>query len=1001
MNKRATAAQKLIQKDFQAAFSAHQAGRLDEAQRLYLRVLRVAPADGETLYLLGTAFSQGGDFEQAKGYLEKALALCPGHRETINNLGLTWKALGKPEQALALYRRALAIEPDYADAHNNAGQVLEAMGKLDEAETHLRRAVALHPGHADGWCNLGLVMRAKDRLEEAASCFQRGLQLRPDHVVSLDHLGDIYKSWGRFDAALACLDRALSLQPDSYSAHNSRGGVLEALGRFEEALAEYERAAQIAPDDVAPRWNQSFLFLSQGMLGRGWEAYRLRMASRQVLVRFPFPEWEGEPLDGKTVLIYAEQGLGDEILFASCFDEVIARAGRCVIECTPRLAPLFGRSFPAATVVGSDRFEVGWLAEVGKIDVQVAAGSLPRLLRPTIDSFPDRAAYLQPDPQRLDYWRSRLALLGPGLKVGICWRSGVLSGERRRLYPELTQWGEIFRVPGVHFVNLQYGECGDELRAAVEQFGVAVTAFDDIDLRDQIDESAALTAGLDLVISPSTAVLEMAGALGVEAYTLNNAGPLWTALGRSDASPWHPRTRLFEQTPNGDWDTALALAAVALGERAAGQPHAAATFVSLPGPVEVAVAGSLDDLACYVLLEQQQWFDAEAPFVLGLAVQAAQVVDVGAGVGAYALPVARALGSGGRLFAYTSGAAETDLLMRSRARNGLEARLAVAIAEPALSLDAQMDQHGLDQVVLVRIDAALCRRALLDKGQRFFDVNSPLLMFGIDGGAGFDETVPDWLLEHGYQIYRLVPGLGVLAPCMTTDDIDVYTRYLFACKPERAAELARQGLLAERAHALGSLPGIELPFWQHYLGGQPCAAHAVAGWIGSPRKDPDWEVYWMALNLFAMAKSDQRAPAERVACLDAAASVLVTLLQEHANLPRLVSLCRILSELGKRAMAVGILNQICDLLDAGMSWALDEPLLALADADAGWAGAATDPKWVLAMVLAQREHWRAFSTYFTGQEALPALLEVRTLGYAGDAVERRIGLIESRFGTGR
>jgi tetratricopeptide (TPR) repeat protein len=997
MIQRITPAQQQIQKDFQAAYAAHQAGRLDEAKRHYQRVLRAAPADSETLYLLGTAFSQGGEFEQARVHLEKALALAPDHIETNNNLGLTWKGLGKPEQALGFYQRALELKPDYADAHNNAGQALEFLGRFNEAETHLRRAIELAPDHPDAWCNLGLVVNALDRFEEAAEAFLRGLKLRPDHAISYDYLGGIYKTWGRFEDALACFNRAIELSPRSHTPRSNRGTVLEELGRYDEALVDYERAAEIQPNDVAARWNQSFLFLRQGMLERGWEAYRLRVESRQVLMRFPFPEWEGESLEGKTLLIFAEQGLGDEILFASCFDDVIARAGHCIIECAPRLEALFKRSFPTATVVGGDRFQVGWLAEVGHIDLQIGAGGLPRLLRPTIESFPETAAYLQPDPQRLDHWRSRLALLGPGLKVGICWRSGFVGGERHRMYPDLVQWGEIFKVPGIHFVNLQYGECADELRAAGDKFGVPITVFDDIDLRDEIDDSAALTASLDLVISPATAVLEMAGALGVESYTLNSFGKQWTALGCTDFSPWHPRTHFIEQDNNLDWDTQLALAAVALGQRAAGQEPAAATFIGMAGQVEAAVASSLDDMACYVLIEQQQWFDAEASFVLGLAVQAAQVVDLGAGVGAYALPIANALGSG-RLYAYTEGAAETDLLMRSRARNGLEARLSIALGGAGLSLDAEMDRHGLDQVVLVRIAPELCSRSLLERGRRFFEVNSPLVMFGIKPGAEFDEAAPNWLLEHGYQVYRLVPGLGVLAPCMTTDDIDTFSRYLFACKPERAAELARQGLLAERVHTLASLPGIDLPYWQQYLGAQACAAHAVAGWNESARKDPDWQVYWMALNLFAMAKSGQRPPAERVACLEAAGNVLATLLQEHANLPRLVSLCRILAEQGKREQAVGILNQVCDLLDAGMSWALDEPLLALSDEEAAWPRAASDPRWVLAMVLAQRENWRAFSTYFTAQESLPALLEVRTLGFAGETVERKIGLIESRFG---
>lgn len=983
-----------IEREFHAALAAHRAGELARAITLYQSVLKAMPKDMETLYLLGTAHSQSNQFELAESCLRQALKLNPVHPEALNNLGLTLKGRGKPDQALGFYRRALAARPDYADAHNNAGNALELTGELEQAESHLRRALELAPDHPDAWCNLGMVLSAKDRFEEAAAALHNGLRLRPDHAVSFDSLGSIYKIWGRFDDALACLNRALELNPDSHSALNNRATVLEELSRYDEALADYERAALLQPNDVAARWNQAYLFLRQGMLERGWEAYRLRVASRQVLVRFPFPEWEGEPLEGKTLLVYAEQGLGDEIMFASCFAEVIARAGRCIIECAPRLAALFQRSFPRATVVGGDRFQVEWLAQVGRIDLQIGAGGLPRLLRPTIDSFPAAPAYLAADRQRIAHWRDRVALLGPGLKVGICWRSGVVSGERHKYYSDLSQWGDILRVRGVHFVNLQYGECSAELQDAQNRFGVPVTNFDGIDLRDDIDDSGALMASLDLVISAATAVSEIAGALGVPSYRLNSYGKQWEVLGRTDIMPWHPNTRLFDQVSVGDWDTPLALVARALAETADGRAGAAC-YLPLAGGAEIAVAPELDDAAHYIIAEQGKWFEPEYDFMVAMAAGAGQVVDAGAGSGAYALGMAGKL-AGGQLFAITQGPADTDLLMKSRMRSGLEPVLHIAAAGAGFSLDAHMALHGLDHAALARLAPEMSSTDVLEGGRRFFAVNSPLLMFAVAHGDRFDVAVPHWLEDHGYAIYRLVPGLGLLTPCGSTDDLDVYALNLFACKPERAAQLARDGLLVLEPHVLQSLPGAEVDYWQQYLRSCPASAAAVDGWAASGARDPDWEVYWMALNLFALAQSNLVPPAQRLACLEGADTVLNTLLQTHANLPRLVSLCRIMIDLGKRELTLVILNQICDLLDAGMSWALTEPILALSEQDASWPGAAADPRWVLAMVLARREQWRAFSTYFTGEESLAALLEVRALGYAGAEVEQRIALIEKR-----
>lgn len=982
---------------FQQAFSAHSAGRLAEAKRLYLRVLKELPADMESLYLLGTACSQSNQFKEAERYLTKALKLRPDHVEALNNMGLTLKGMGKPAEALVYYRRALALRPDYADALNNVGNALEYLDQFDEAEAVLREALRLEPNHADAHCNLGLVFNRKDRFEEAEQSILRGLALRPDHAISHDFLGSIYKIWGRFEQALVNLDKAIALEPGSYSAHNNRGAALEEMGRFDEAMAAYQHAAALAPADAAARWNQAFLYLRQGMLERGWDAHELRLTQRgQVSVRFPFPEWDGGSLEGKTVLIYAEQGLGDEIMFASCVPDMIARAGHCIIECAPRLAQLFARSFPSATVVGAERMNVDWLVDMPRIDVQVAMGSMPRFLRRSLDSFPQRAGFLVADPVWKEQWRARVALLGPGLKVGICWRSGKVSGERHRHYSELAEWGEIFAVPGVHFINLQYGECADELRDARERFGVEITVFDDLNLRDQIDQTSALMAGLDLVISAPTVVLQTAGAQGVASFAINSESKPWNALGRTDFMPWYPNTRLFDQLVHGDWDTQLALVAEALKAQAVGSA-AALTYLSLAGGGELAVNASPDDIAHYVLREQGKWIDPEYDFVLGLAEPQMRIVDVGAGVGAYAVALAGRVGAG-RVLALALSADEISLLMQSRLRNGLEHSLDIAFGRDDLSLDALLDQRGLDGIALVRMERVVSRLDVLERAERFFAHNSPLLMFGIGAGADFDVAVPHWLEDRGYAIYRLVPGLGVLVPCATTDELDAYALNLFACKPERAELLERQGKLVRQLHTLATLPGIDLPYWQQYLAARPYAAALVDGWAASVNKGPDWEVYWMALNLFAMAKAAQGTAAERFACLQGAETVLNALLHEHANLARLVSLCRIMIELGKREMTVGILNQICELLDAGMSWALDEPLLALSDDDAKVPGAAADSKWVLAMVLAQRENWRAFSTYFTGQESLPALLEVRELGYASAAIERKIGLITARAG---
>lgn len=981
---------------FHKAFTLHQAGDLETAEDYYRRALQKSPSDMETLYLLGTVCSQKGKYDDAVKYLKKSLQLAPNHPEALNNLGLTLKGMLKEKEAITYYRRALSLRPDYVDAYNNLGGALETIGELDEAEQHLRKALALNPQLADAYYNLGMVLKGKDRFEEAVHCFLRGMELKPGVSIAYDHLGSIYKFWGRFEEALASLDRAILLNPSLYSAHNNRGAVLEELGRFDEALAEYERAAELDPNEVTPRWNQAFLFLRQGILDRGWEAHELRLKVGQVLERFPYPQWDGGSLEDKTILVYAEQGLGDEILFASCFEDIIARAKHCVIECEPRLAPLFSRSFPTATVVGAPRFEIGWLVNVPKIDVQIPAGSLPRFFRPTFDSFPTRSRYLVPDAGRVEHWRSRLALLGPGMKIGICWRSGLRKGERHKYYSQLTQWGPIFAVPGVHFVNLQYGDCAEELLEAEQLFGVKIASYSDIDLRNDIDDSAALMASVDLMICVSTSVSEIGGAVGVEQYRYDPFGRHWDVLGCTDRMPWHPSIRLFQQHTQYDWDTQLATVAEALKERVCGAEQT--DFVELPGLGRIAISNSLNDMPSYVLKEQQRWMECEHDFLVAFAHPDMQVVDVGAGIGEYAIPLARRVADG-KVLALTHTANHASLLMKSRAENRLEKSLNVVVAAGPISLDTEMDRQGFHDVSLVRIATHVASIDLLSASERFFSAHSPLVMFGITPGGGFDIAVAEWFVNRGYGLYRLIPGLDLLIPCSSISELDQYSQNLFAARVERAEVLERRGLLIRDANALSSFPGIERTDWQDFLKWFPYATHAMTTWVGPGERPSGWEIYWMGLNLFAMAKSGRTA-AERFACLQAAQNVLTTLAQEKATLPRLLSLTRVLIEAGRREMAVNLLNQICSLIQSGLRCSLDEPCLAL---DAHYEQ--TDPgdrvsNWIVAMVLECRERLRAFSSYFTREEGLAVLEEIQASGFASDEVTRRSALILSRQEAG-
>jgi len=506
------------------------AGRLAEAEAILREGLVSDPLYADGLHMLGVIAYQRKQYEAAIDLIGRAIKAdrnAPGYH---NNFGLALQACGRLEDAVAAYRRALRLRSDHSGALNNLGTALRALGCHDEAKTALRRALALAPDFAEAHNNLANVLADRDCFDEAVASFRRALEIRPDYIDARCNLGELLTTLGRLREACGVYDDALAFQPEDASLHRDRAFVMFLEGAFERAWLEHEW--RFGPGTgTAPR-------------------------------NFPQPRWDGQGLRGARLLVWMEQGIGDELLFAGLLPELIERAAACVVECAPKLVPLFTRSFPGALVVA--RADPPDPATLSDIDYQVAAGSVGRWLRPTLESFPGRRDYLVPDARRVEYWRGRLADLGPGLKVGFSWRSRNVAGKRALSATRIEQWGAIFRVAGAHFVSLQYDECAQELALARAQFGVALHVFPEVDLFDDLDEAAALTKAMDLVISTPTAVSLLSGALGVETWQLSY-GPDWRTFG-SGRDPWLPSITRVERKPGQTWGEAIERVASRLGE---------------------------------------------------------------------------------------------------------------------------------------------------------------------------------------------------------------------------------------------------------------------------------------------------------------------------------------------------------------------------------------------------------------------------------------------------
>jgi tetratricopeptide (TPR) repeat protein len=390
-----------------------------------------------------------------------------------------------------------------------------------------------------------------DRLDDALALAAQAVARDPRAAES--HLA-LALAWQKSHEPVRALEScavAERLQPGNPALHDLRGAALQELGRLDEAMAGYERALALDPGYVHARYHRGLLRLLRGEFALGWEDYELRRidvhsALHPSTTPTGLPYWDGSPLDGRAILVRREQGLGDEIMFASLLPELSAGAGRVMLECDARLRGLFARSFPGIEVLGEAP------PASLRADVETGSASLARYLRRDAADFPSHGGYLAADPARVSRWRQRLSALGGGPKVGISWTGGVRRTRRALRSIPLRQWGPILAAPGMHFVSLQYTEgAAAELQEAAALHGSSAHHWPEA-IADY-EETAALVCSLDLVISVCTAVVHLAGALARPVWVLAPLSPEWRYGFSGAAMPWYPSARIFRQGADAQW----------------------------------------------------------------------------------------------------------------------------------------------------------------------------------------------------------------------------------------------------------------------------------------------------------------------------------------------------------------------------------------------------------------------------------------------------------------
>ena len=561
------------------------AGEYDLAAQCYLSALKRDPVNFDAAHMLGTIYLQQGQFERAEQLLRQALQISSGVPEIYNHLGMALRHLGRLEEAVGCYDRAILWRPAYPEALANRGNALRLLKRPQAALASYEMAVAARPDYVDGLFNLGALLEELQHWEDAASCYGRVVGLRPDFVEAHNNLGNALQALGRYEESLASYDRAIVLRPDYVEAQTNRGNILRQcyrfeeavahhdaalsrrpafaealnnrgstyreLGRFDEAVADYQMALAIDRTHVEARTNLALTHLLRGEWEQGWEGYEFRFHKKcNATARpdNPASTWTGEPLDGRRILLFAEQGFGDAIQFIRYVPALQAMGAQVTVMVHRRLHCLLG------TVAEGGAF-VAAVTPHMRFDFQAPLMSLPRLLDVRVDTILAPRSYLSADPARSEIWRARLG--SHGFKVGIAWQGNPTGNlDHGRSFP-LRVLAPLGGIDGVRLISLQKNHGAEQVARRPGGMPVGMPGHDFDCGSDAFIDTAAMMMNFDLVVSSDTSIAHLAGALGRPTWVMLKKVPDWRWLLDREDCPWYPTMRLFRQTEINEW-TAVA-----------------------------------------------------------------------------------------------------------------------------------------------------------------------------------------------------------------------------------------------------------------------------------------------------------------------------------------------------------------------------------------------------------------------------------------------------------
>ena len=536
--------------------------RLIEAEVLARKIIATQPANPDALNGLGLILMEKADYATAAGYFLQAIEREPERQDFTSNLlrALSKAAqaaieAGSPAAAMDHLQKSLLIDPNRVETVCQMAFSLSYCYRFAEALQMADKAVGMKRHHAHAHDVRGLALMGSDKINDAMAAFEKALEIDPNFVSAHTNLGTALLARRDHREALGHLNKALQLDPNNAMACNNLGLVLADMAKFVEAEAVLRQAVVTAPDFAEAHFNLSRVLLIQGKYLEGWQENEWRWKCRSfpsTWRAFPYPMLKTESVAGKTVLVWSEQGIGDEIMFANPVPDLIAEGASVIMECGDRLVDVFGRSFPGATVVPRTDPPSPLIAQTG-IDYQTPMGSLCVRYRTTKTAFEEsERRYLHADPARQAELADRYRKLGPGPLVGICWRSGNPIAGSERSAP-LDLWGPVLTQAPCRFISLQYGEVGEDVLGVRGGLGVDVHVDGDVNPLENAEDWFAQVGAMDMVISIDNSTIQVSGSQGVPTWTLLNYLPEWRFGMAGAGHDWHPSLRVYRQPAPGDW----------------------------------------------------------------------------------------------------------------------------------------------------------------------------------------------------------------------------------------------------------------------------------------------------------------------------------------------------------------------------------------------------------------------------------------------------------------